>query len=168
MRSIGRLVMVLCVFGAFFAADAAAFNVNVSTTPTTTQAGGHPNFKLQLTRTGSDSEDLKDLQIDLPPGLIGNPEAASAKCTKAQFQADSCPQGSTVGTVEAGGERPGPHPAARAGHDLRARTRPRRRGHARHRAAPASPGGDRQDVLGRTHQDVQDGRTATSGCATSS
>ena len=52
MRSIGRLVMVLCICGAFFAADASAFEVDVATTPTTTQAGGHPNFKLQLTRTG--------------------------------------------------------------------------------------------------------------------
>ena len=101
MRSIGRLVILVGVFVALLAPDAAAFDVKVSTTPSTTQAGGHPNFKVQLTRTGSDSEDLKDLQLDLPPGLIGNPEATSSKCTMTQFRGDRCPAGSAVGSVEA-------------------------------------------------------------------
>jgi hypothetical protein len=97
-----------------------------------TQAGLHPyllNLNLGF-RQGGDFEDqpgvpfpdgdLRDLGIDLPPGLLLNPSAL-AKCTSAAFGAprsspfeaslsgESCPANTQVGTVEietsrAGGE----------------------------------------------------------------
>ena len=69
-----------------------------SATPSSTQAGGHPNLTVSITRTGSDTEDLRDLTIDLPPGVIGNPEAVQ-KCSRADFMADACPAASQVGTA---------------------------------------------------------------------
>jgi len=91
------------VIGLFcaFATSASAFEVDYELTPSTTQAGGHPNATVSLLRLGTDDEDLRDLTLDLPPGLIGNPEATSTKCTQAQFQADACPAGSEVGSVSA-------------------------------------------------------------------
>jgi hypothetical protein len=84
-----------------------------------TQAGGHP-FALTTSialRSSTDpvfgtswpDEPLKDLSVDLPPGLVGNPNAA-AKCTFGQLmtwfqapgspgQGTSCPAGSQVGTT---------------------------------------------------------------------
>jgi hypothetical protein len=48
------------------------------------------------------TEDLKDVVVDLPPGLIGNPNAAPT-CTEAELTANgsqtSCPLGSQVGIV---------------------------------------------------------------------
>ena len=96
-----RIVALAIMAMALLAPQAPAFEVDVSSTPSTTQAAGHPDFTVQITRTGTDNEDLRDLQLDLPPGLIGNPEATSVKCTTAQFQADACPAGSEVGSVEA-------------------------------------------------------------------
>lgn len=100
-RAVRSVIVVAAMLCASTASDVAAFEVGVSTTPATTQAAGHPDFTVQVTRTGTDDEDLRDLQLDLPPGLIGNPEATSPKCTMPQFQADTCPAGSEVGTVEA-------------------------------------------------------------------
>lgn len=68
---------------------------NVTAAPADKQAGAHSNFTLAFD-IGGDSG-VKDLEIDLPPGLIGNPNVP-AKCTKEQFQSDSCPPESKVGT----------------------------------------------------------------------
>ena len=83
------------------AAPASAFDIpTFSVTPSTTQAGGHPNVTVQIDRTGTDNEDIRDLYLDLPPGLIGNTTAVGA-CTDAQFNSDTCPANSQVGTVSA-------------------------------------------------------------------
>jgi hypothetical protein len=83
------------------AAPASAFDVpNFSVTPSTTQAGGHPNVTVQIERTGADNEDIRDLYLDLPPGLIGNTTTVGA-CTDAQFNSDTCPANSAVGSVSA-------------------------------------------------------------------
>ncbi len=46
------------------------------------------------------ADDVKDLTIGLPPGLVGDP-TATPLCTLAQLQGDSCPSASQVGTVTA-------------------------------------------------------------------
>src|SRR3954447_13885223 len=68
---------------------------NVSAKPADTKAGGHSDFTLSLDLAGS--EKIKDLDVNLPAGLLGNPNAPG-KCTEAQFQSDSCPAASKVGT----------------------------------------------------------------------
>jgi hypothetical protein len=91
---LGTLVLLVC------AAPASAFDITVNATPSTTQAGGHPNLSVQIDRTGTDNEDIRDLYLDLPPGLIGNTTTVGA-CTDAQFNSDTCPANSAVGSVSA-------------------------------------------------------------------
>ena len=52
-----------------------------------TQAGGHPfvgvtDFTFNTTGTGAPDGNVKDIRVDVPPGLISNPEA-TPKCTDA-------------------------------------------------------------------------------------
>jgi hypothetical protein len=98
----GACTVLLCASFALLAgaAPASAFDITVNATPSTTQAGGHPNLTVQIDRTGTDNEDIRDLYLDLPPGLIGNTTTVGA-CTDAQFNSDTCPANSQVGTVSA-------------------------------------------------------------------
>jgi hypothetical protein len=67
--------------------------------PSTTAAGGHPNLTVDLSFGESPTtDDLKDLTVTLPQGLVGNPKAAD-RCSEVDFQADACPAGSKVGTT---------------------------------------------------------------------
>src|SRR3954453_18670220 len=68
---------------------------NVQAKPADTKAGAHSDFTLSFDFGGS--ETIRDLDVQLPPGLLGNPNNA-AKCTQAQFSSDSCPATSKVGT----------------------------------------------------------------------
>lgn len=95
---IGVLVGSLALLAS--AAPASAFDISVTATPSTTQAGGHPDLTVQIDRTGADDEDIRDLYLDLPPGLIGNTTTVGA-CTDADFNADTCPANSEVGSVSA-------------------------------------------------------------------
>jgi hypothetical protein len=76
-----------------------------------TQAAGHPEFGITdfafpTRKAGIDDEEplikVKDVRVDLPPGLAVNPEAATT-CTEAQLQEFNCPEGSQVGEDEAKG-----------------------------------------------------------------
>lgn len=78
-----------------------------------TLAGSHPyqlGFHIGLDQTGG-AADLRDLRVDLPPGLFANPAAISL-CTPTSFatprvspfessdSGESCPDRTQVGTVE--------------------------------------------------------------------
>lgn len=80
-----------------------------------TQAGSHPyqlNFTVGLDQSGG-SQDLHRVFIEMPPGLILNPNFSSPKCRLANFQTprsspfeasqsgESCPDKSQVGTLDA-------------------------------------------------------------------
>jgi hypothetical protein len=92
-----RLTLLAIALFALTAAPAhAAITVeNVQAAPADTKAGGHSNFTLAFDLP--DAEKIKDLDVNLPAGLLGNPNAP-AKCTNDQFQSDSCPPESKVGT----------------------------------------------------------------------
>jgi hypothetical protein len=74
-----------------------------------TQAGAHPSsattsFDFNLTPAGHVDEHVRDIHVSLPPGFIGNPEAA-AKCPRADFDGiipslSSCPDASQVGVAQ--------------------------------------------------------------------
>ena len=86
-------------------ADAAYRLLDYRLTPSNLQAGGHPdvNYKLKpdagyADRTGGD--DLKTVVMDFPAGLLGNPEAATTKCSSSSFNSDTCPLASQIGTIK--------------------------------------------------------------------
>jgi hypothetical protein len=79
------------------AAASADFSVtNFTLTPSTTQAGAHPNVTSVLSFGGSDT--VRNLTMSLPAGLVGNPQAAP-KCAVSDFRSDGCSSNSQVGTV---------------------------------------------------------------------
>lgn len=65
-----------------------------------TQASSHPTVTVSFNRQGTESEDLKDVRLDLPTGVFANPEAVAVKCTSAQFNADTCPNAANVGSAD--------------------------------------------------------------------
>ena len=73
-------------------------------TSAATQAGSHPyawTTALTLNTTGSGAEELpdgalKDLRIQLPPGLVGTP-GLLPHCSHADFLTQTCPAASEVG-----------------------------------------------------------------------
>ena len=82
-----------------------------SLTPSTTQAGGHPNINTLLwvqnratqniPAPSCDCQDAKDAYFHFPTGVIGDPHA-TPQCTAADFGELNCPSDSQVGTVYVG------------------------------------------------------------------
>jgi hypothetical protein len=80
-----------------------------------TQAAGHPDFGITdfrfktheegLLKAQVPNEHVRNVRVDLPPGLAVNPEATTAKCTEAELNADEelCPPASQVGVDQATG-----------------------------------------------------------------
>jgi hypothetical protein len=68
--------------------------------PSSKAGGGHPDVTITQTfgYGASTSDSVKDAFVRLQPGLLGNPQSA-AFCSQQQFQSDSCPADSTVGSV---------------------------------------------------------------------
>ncbi len=99
--------------GALAAGPADASGVAIrsfSTTPTTTQAGAHPDVTLQYTTDsplGPNTGDpcfcnaQKDSFISFPAGFIGNPHAGP-QCNSQEFALNLCPVDSQVGVAEPG------------------------------------------------------------------
>jgi hypothetical protein len=82
----------------------AAFTVTgFNTTPTSLQAGAHPNLTIHASADAvagdKNGDDLKSLQVDLPAGLLVNPQSVATPCTATQLSSDTCPAATQVGTV---------------------------------------------------------------------
>jgi len=107
LRESGRRLTALLVaivalaLGAAPAAQA-AFNMNLTgAAPTNTAVGAHSDVVVQMTFSAANgNEKVRDLEIDLPAGLLGDPNAVNAVCTRTQFNSDNCPSASRVGKVE--------------------------------------------------------------------
>jgi hypothetical protein len=67
-----------------------------SGSPSATQASSHPDVQIDIGLSGD--ADLRNLTVHLPPGLLGNPNAAP-KCTESQFNANACPASTQVGST---------------------------------------------------------------------
>ncbi len=121
-RLVGRARRALCVAmatavvvasGSVWTATASASApINeFSLTPSTTQAGGHPNIETLLwvqnratqdiPAPSCDCQDAKDAYFHFPTGVIGDPHA-TPQCTAADFGELSCPSDSQVGTAITG------------------------------------------------------------------
>jgi hypothetical protein len=96
LAAIAGLGLALALPGSAFATiELTGFSVE----PTSRAAGGHPNVTItQSLGYSSAADDVKDAFVRLPPGLLGNPQAA-AICAPPQFAADACPDASVVGSV---------------------------------------------------------------------
>ena len=75
-----------------------AFEIAPFVTPGSTGAGANTSLQLDVEVDDEPDADLRDLSIQLPPGLIADPLAAPA-CTSAQLQADACPAATRVGSA---------------------------------------------------------------------
>jgi hypothetical protein len=96
-------LVTLCAFvlASSAAADPSEYGFeSVAASESTYQAGGHPDFTttfaLKANSGGEPFATTRNLDVELPPGLIGNP-SAYPPCTNAQFQSLSCPTASQVG-----------------------------------------------------------------------
>lgn len=108
---IASLAATILLVGA--APASAVFSVSsVTATPSTTEAGGHPNLSIVTNFSGDNTQiggpglnpvaDSPSIyEVHLGPGLFGNPLAAPT-CPLADFQTDSCSPGSIVGTASQG------------------------------------------------------------------
>ncbi len=67
----------------------------LSAQPASTAAGANSNFSINIGFSAA-ADQVKDLTIHLPPGLVGNP-TVTPLCTVAQLNADACPAASDVG-----------------------------------------------------------------------
>jgi hypothetical protein len=81
------------------AAHAALGFQGLSGKPANLAAGAHSNVDVHIGFTDP-SDQVKDLTVHLPPGLVGNPRAAPL-CTPTQLNGDNCPANSQVGSVVA-------------------------------------------------------------------
>jgi hypothetical protein len=79
--------------------------------PSTSQAGGHPDldiyFQVENRMTQHippptcDCQDPRDIEVHLPAGLIGDPHS-TVQCNAVDFSNEQCPPDSQVGIVELG------------------------------------------------------------------
>jgi len=80
-------------------ASAAVTMTDFKVEPASKLGGGHPNVVItQEFSYDNTTDSAKDAFVRLQPGLLGNPQNA-AFCSQAQFSSDTCPPGSTVGSV---------------------------------------------------------------------
>jgi hypothetical protein len=112
----GRRVVLSCVaavatllISAIFASAGQA-NSPIQTfkvTPSTHQAGGHPDIKIQMQIGNRVTQghinpcfcsDPKEIIVNLPQGVIGNPHV-TPQCTAEQFSVAECPVDSQVGIM---------------------------------------------------------------------
>ena len=76
----------------------AAFSVDsLSAAPADPRAGANSDFTIAFRLGGG--EQIKDLDLDLPPGVVGNPNNSGSLCAEDVFAADACPADSTVGST---------------------------------------------------------------------
>ena len=98
-----------------FGIQDSAFSLTGADGAPATQAGSHPwqldTFMLLNTLLGPGGKPappapLKDVHVDLPPGLVVNPQATPVRCTEAQLENNDgndplCPNASAVGIFHA-------------------------------------------------------------------
>lgn len=123
LRPLARLLATLCLVAATASVGAASARADepfgfvdgsVAVSTSTTQAGGHPDlnvrFELKSVMTPHPVltiwtmprplETPRDVVVDLPPGLVGDP-GAIPRCPGADFFAGRCPPESQVGVMRA-------------------------------------------------------------------
>ena len=72
--------------------------------PPAQQSGGHPfigvtDFQVNTTASGEPDGTVKNVRVDIPPGLISDPQAVP-HCSDSALSTDSCPNATQLGIVE--------------------------------------------------------------------
>ena len=100
---IGGLTAALALLALGVAAPGAgAFGLSgLVAQPTDTAAGEHHDFHIHI-NVDQPADQIKDLTVHLPPGMIGDPSATSDLCTETELNADNCPDEAKVGTTTSG------------------------------------------------------------------
>ncbi|HST42044.1 MAG TPA: hypothetical protein VLK58_21170 [Conexibacter sp.] len=134
-RPLARVLVTLCLALATALTGAAAAHAaepfgfvdgSVGVSTSTTQAGGHPDLNVRFALTSvltphpvlpmwempRPLETARDVVVDLPPGLVGDP-GAIPRCAASDFFAGECPPESQVGVMRANvffmpGDEPNP------------------------------------------------------------
>src|SRR4051794_3916668 len=97
-RLIGTFIAAVALLAVIPASAQAIGLTGLSVTPANTQAGAHSNITVAVGFSNAQDQ-VKDLTISLPPGVVGDPNA-TPRCTVAQLSADgACPPTSEVGSV---------------------------------------------------------------------
>jgi hypothetical protein len=90
--------VVVSAFGAVAPSRADALGLTgASAVPVDPRAGAHSDFNLSFSVTNP-ADNLRDLTVDLPTGLLGNP-MATARCAEADLNRDACSTDTAVGTT---------------------------------------------------------------------
>jgi hypothetical protein len=95
---VGLLTVALSLLAAPAAYAAFGFQ-GLSARPVNLAAGANSNFNLHI-GFSDPADQVKDLTVHLPPGLVGNP-TATPLCKVRQLNSDDCPANSRVGAVTA-------------------------------------------------------------------
>src|SRR4051794_1531614 len=97
-RLIGTFIAAVALLAVIPASAQAIAFTGLSVTPASQQAGAHSNIAVHIGFTSNASDQVKNLTISLPPGVVGDPNA-TPHCTVAQLSADACDPSTEVGSV---------------------------------------------------------------------
>ncbi|MDX6725284.1 MAG: hypothetical protein QOK49_89, partial [Baekduia sp.] len=106
--AVAALCALLCLPGVASAAPVPVSNVvakpianggSCPSSPVSAPAGGHRDFCVSFSTDTATGRDVKDLVIDLPPGVVGDPSATPSKCDVSTFETGTCLPETRVGTV---------------------------------------------------------------------
>jgi hypothetical protein len=100
--AVGALAVLLSAVVGAGSATAAPDVSHFSVTPSTTQAGAHPNLQVSIS-FGPSSSGVRDFGLHLPAGLTANPTAIPF-CPRKRLLAGLCSAKSKAGSITAVGE----------------------------------------------------------------
>jgi hypothetical protein len=97
-RRLTGMFIAVAALAAVIPASAQAIGLSgLSVTPASHQAGAHSDIGIHIGFT-TPADQVKNLTISLPPGVVGDPNA-TPHCTVAQLNADACDPKTEVGSV---------------------------------------------------------------------
>ena len=102
LTGLGLATLAVLIFTASLASASASASEGIqsfSVSPSTTQAGGHPDINLSFSlESPGVPESAQDVIVNTPQGVFGNPNAVS-RCSSADFALTQCASSSQVGLI---------------------------------------------------------------------
>src|SRR6478735_10595641 len=93
-----------CFVACLYYHDYTGMNDHYYLGPPAQQSGGHPfigvtDFQVNTTASGEPDGTVKNVRVDIPPGLISDPQAVP-RCSDSALSTNSCPNATQLGIVE--------------------------------------------------------------------